>query len=196
MQISTREKILKVALNLFSQRGFSGTSMSDIAGELGLSKAALYRHFSGKEEILDSIIEIGEDHYEKNVGSFAHLPQIPESLEQLKTLSLNQIKFTMHDSDIVKYRKLFVIEQFCNEKMAELATKHFLTGLEDMYSLIFEKMMKKGILKQSDPGFLAFEYITPISMMIHLCDRQPEKEEEALERIRQHIDNFLKIYAV
>lgn len=196
MESSTKERILEVALNLFSQSGFYGTSMSDIAGELGLTKAALYRHFSGKEKIMDAILDIREEYYEKNFGSLTHLPKIPESVEALRDLSLNQIKFTMHDPDIKKCRKLFVIEQFRNERMAELATRHFLTGLESMYSLIFEKMMEKGILKQSEPGFMAFEYVTPITMMIQLCDRQPEKEDEALERIRQHIDNFLKIYAV
>ena len=45
MEGETRERILHAALALFAQRGYAGTSMSDIAGALGLSKAALYRHF-------------------------------------------------------------------------------------------------------------------------------------------------------
>ena len=196
MENKTKERILKAALELFSKNGFYGTSMSDIAGKLGLTKAALYRHFSGKEEILDAILYIGEEYYEKNFGSSKRLPKIPESVEELKNLSMNQIMFTMHDPDIMKYRKFFTIEQFYDKRMAELATKHFLTDIESLYSVIFEKMMEKGILKQLDPGFLAFEYAAPITMMIHLCDRQPEKEEEALERIGKHIDLFLELYAV
>lgn len=39
----TKEKILHTALELFSEKGFDGTSMQDIAGRVGLTKAALYR---------------------------------------------------------------------------------------------------------------------------------------------------------
>lgn len=195
MESSTKNKILDVALDLFSQRGVEGTSMSDIAGELGLTKAALYRHFSGKEEILETIMDIGEAYYENTFGSLAHLPEVPESIEELKQLSWKQIDFTMHDSCIVKLRKFCVIDQFYCEKLAELATKHFVTGLENMYAMIFQKMMERGILKQSDPDFLAFEYVSPINAMIHLRDRQPEREEDILERIRKHIDYCLDLWA-
>lgn len=195
MESSTKNKILDVALDLFSQRGFEGTSMSDIAGGLGLTKAALYRHFSGKEEIFETIQEIGETYYENTFGSLARLPEVSESIEELRQLSWKQIDFTMHDSYIVKLRKLCVIDQFYNEKIAGLATKHFVTGLENMYAMIFQKMMERGILKQYDPDFLAFEYVSPINAMIHLRDRQPEKEEEILERIRKHIDYCLELWA-
>ena len=48
----TRERILTVAARLFSEKGFNATSIRDIANELGVTKAALYYHFTSKEEIL------------------------------------------------------------------------------------------------------------------------------------------------
>ena len=53
----TKERILETALELFARSGYMGTSMSDIAGQLGITKAALYRHYASKSEILDSIVE-------------------------------------------------------------------------------------------------------------------------------------------
>ena len=53
----TKEKILEEALKLFAQSGYMGTSMNDIASKLGVTKAALYKHYKSKQEILDSIIE-------------------------------------------------------------------------------------------------------------------------------------------
>ena len=47
----TKERILNAALALFSQRGYLGTSMSDIANELGMTKGALYKHYTSKQEI-------------------------------------------------------------------------------------------------------------------------------------------------
>jgi AcrR family transcriptional regulator len=49
---STRERILDVALELFTDQGFDGTSMRQIAERLHISKPAIYYHFASKEEIL------------------------------------------------------------------------------------------------------------------------------------------------
>jgi AcrR family transcriptional regulator len=49
---STREKILDVALDLFTDRGFDGTSMREIAERLRITKPSIYYHFASKEEIL------------------------------------------------------------------------------------------------------------------------------------------------
>ena len=56
MAVSTKDRILETALELFAQSGYLGTSMSDIAERLGITKAALYKHYTGKQAILDSIV--------------------------------------------------------------------------------------------------------------------------------------------
>jgi AcrR family transcriptional regulator len=53
---STRDRILTVAAGLFSRHGYAATPLSDIAAELGITKAALYYHFRSKDEILDAIM--------------------------------------------------------------------------------------------------------------------------------------------
>ena len=57
MAEGTKERILRIALELFAQNGYLGTSMNDIAGQLGFTKAALYKHYASKQEILDKIVE-------------------------------------------------------------------------------------------------------------------------------------------
>ena len=57
MTEGTKERILRIALELFAQNGYLGTSMNDIAGQLGFTKAALYKHYASKQEILDTIVE-------------------------------------------------------------------------------------------------------------------------------------------
>ena len=54
---NTKERILEVSLELFAQNGYLGTSMSDIAKQLGITKGALYKHYRSKQEILDRIVE-------------------------------------------------------------------------------------------------------------------------------------------
>lgn len=52
----TREQIRKLALELFAERGYDGTSLREIADRLGITKAAVYYHFKTKEEILASLV--------------------------------------------------------------------------------------------------------------------------------------------
>ena len=58
MSGETKKRIPEVALALFSQKGYAGTSMSDIAKQLGITKPALYKHYAGKHEILERIVEL------------------------------------------------------------------------------------------------------------------------------------------
>ncbi len=50
--VPTKERIARVAVRLFSKKGFKGTTIKDIAGEVGITEGAIYRHFSSKEDII------------------------------------------------------------------------------------------------------------------------------------------------
>ena len=54
--MSRREQILEVAAELFAERGFHGVSVADVGGALGISGAALYKHFSSKEALLGEML--------------------------------------------------------------------------------------------------------------------------------------------
>ena len=53
----SRQAILDAALELFAREGYSGTSMSRIAGRVGISKGLIYNYFTGKEQILECILD-------------------------------------------------------------------------------------------------------------------------------------------
>ena len=63
-----------------------------------------------------------------------------------------------------------------------------------MFTYIFAGMMEKGLLRQDDPGMLAFAYVTPVSALIHLCDREPEKTEEAMKQAEAFSRHFIQTY--
>jgi len=60
VRVSTRDEILRVAGEQFARVGFKGTSLQDIAVEVGCSKAALLYHFAGKEQILLALVATAE----------------------------------------------------------------------------------------------------------------------------------------
>lgn len=64
----TRKAIQESAARLFAERGYLGTSMSDLAEDLGLSKAAIYHHFESKEALLRSLVDSLESDIEELLG--------------------------------------------------------------------------------------------------------------------------------
>ena len=194
MAKDTKEKILAAALDMFSQYGFAGTNIRELAGSLGMGKSSMYRHFESKEDIWNALLDQMIAYYGEHFGSAEHLPPVPNSLEELTQMTMRMVNFTVHDERIIMTRKVLTLEQFRDVRARELATKHFLTGLTDMFTHVFTGMMDKGLLRKDDPKMLAFAYTAPISALIHLCDREPEKTEEAIKQIEVFSRHFIKTY--
>ena len=194
MAKDTKERILDAALEMFSQKGYAGTNIRELSASLGLVKSGVYKHFESKEAIWNALLDKMIAYYEEHFGSAEHLPPVPDTPEELVRMTMQMVNVTVHDERIVMTRKLLSIEQFRDERARNLATKHFLTGLTDMFTRLFRGMMDRGLLRDDDPEMLAFAYIAPISALIHLCDREPEKTEEALKQAEAFSRHFVRTY--
>jgi hypothetical protein len=62
------------------------------------------------------------------------------------------------------------------------------------FTSIFQKMMERGKMVKGDAEVIALEFISPITIMLQLLDREPRKKKEALQIIEKHIDIFLERY--
>ena len=191
----TKERILYAALNLFAEKGYDGVGVDLIAENAGLKGPSLYRHYKGKEDIFNSLIDLVASHYEEGFGLKNKPEELPESMDELIENAMEKIKFTMHDDIVRKTRRILAMEQFRNERIAELTSRYHLENLQEMYTGIFMGFMEKGILKKDDPELIALEFVSPVSLLIHMYDRQPEREEEILYKIRKHFKQFAMVYA-
>ena len=194
MANDTKERILTAALEMFSQNGYAGTNIRELSASLGLVKSGVYKHYESKEAIWNALLDQMIAYYAERFGSPEHLPPVPDSPEALTRLTMRMVNVTVHDEKIVMTRKVLTLEQFRDVRARELATKHFLTGLTDMFTRIFAGMMEKGLLRKDDPAMLAFAYTAPISALIHLCDRAPEKTDEAMAQIEAFSAHFIRVY--
>ena len=194
MAKDTKEKILDASLELFAQNGYTGTNIKDIAGAVGLVKSAFYRHYDSKEAVWTAMIDHFSAYYAKRFASEENLPPVPESTDEFFDLTMRLLDFTVHDKKIVLMRKIILTEQFRDERIAALATEHFGAGLETIFTKLFDGMMKNGTLKNGDAAMLAFGFVSPISSLVHLCDREPEKEPEAMEKARSFVRHFIEEY--
>ena len=112
MAKDTKERILAAALDMFSQNGYAGTNIRELASSLGLVKSAVYRHFGSKEEIWNALLDEMVAYYTARFGSPERLPPIPDSPEALLSMTMRMVDFTVRDERIVKTRKVLSIEQY------------------------------------------------------------------------------------
>ena len=192
--MSTKERILDAALTLFAENGYDGTSVEQIANIVGIKAPSLYKHYKGKEDILNALIDSAETWYEEMFGSENNIGEVPQSREEFIKVTMERISFTMRDPIIRKTRILLVQEQFRNERISEATTRHQLDGIQRMYAKIIEGMMDEGIVKSDDSDLLAAELTAPVVLQIAKSDRQPQCEEECMEYIEKHLRHFCKVY--
>ena len=193
---NTRQEILEASLELFSFQGFEATSISQIAGAVGIRKASLYSHFESKQAILDALVDEVLAQYAKN-SLFAHprwdsLPGTPDEAVQMIA---GQLRYILHDPAVSRARKLLVIEQFRNPELAQMQTRQNYADVLAYFTELVKRLGARGVLREDDAELMAAQLCLPITVWINLCDREPEREAEVMELVERHIRRFFRLYA-
>ena len=199
---NTKQKIFNTALELFSVQGYEATSISQIADAVGIRKASLYSHFKSKQEILDALIQTTMAQYEMH-SIFAHADWAdPEFVKDKCDMTpdaavgmmLKHVRYILHDEQISKVRRLLTIEQFQNPKLKALQTKQSYTDVLNYFTGLVRFLIQQGRLTGSDAEAMAAQLCFPVSVWINLCDREPEREAEAMALIERHIRQYFALY--
>ena len=200
---NTKQEILLAALDLFSVKGYEGTSISEIAQKVGIKKATMYSHFTSKQEILDELVKTVFEEYNKHTifknTNFEEMFDLDSNdvidVNVVIEKVLKHVSYIIHSSVISKSRKMLLIEQFQNETLSELQTKQNYTDVLNYFTSLFEYLIVKDKLKAYDPEIMAASFAFTISVWINLVDRSPEKEDEVNSLITRHITQFFKVYS-
>ena len=195
MAADTKERILDAALALFAQNGYPGTSMRDIASTLGITKAALYKHYTGKQEILDSIVErMNQMDYER-----AEEYEMPETqpdgfaeaymktpVEKIRAYSLAQIDHWTKEVFSANFRKLLTLEQYRDERLAQLHHDYLAGGPLEYMAAIFRKLTDTD----EEATQLALEFYGPMYLLYSVYDGAADKDG-VCPMLEAHIDRFI-----
>ena len=196
----TKENILMTALRLFARDGYAAVSVSTIAGELGMTKGALYKHYKNKRDIFDSIVErmyqidadrsrqyeVPEEKYELASTAYMNV-----SMDNIKKFAMAQYEFWTTDEFASDFRKMLSLEQYRNDEMSKLYSSCITTGPVEYIQDIFREMMLKGLLWEADPKQLALEFYAPLYLLINIADNSDDKTN-LLELLNNHIERFIQ----
>lgn len=199
----TKKMILKKALELFSESGYDAVSVGEIARAVGIKAPSLYNHFPSKQAIFDAIVEETSKEFEKNTDEVAiHVQNSARDVTVFSKITedalvekVHQIfNISLHDENIALFRKMMTIEQFRSDELSKLYSERYVERIVAYHAGIFKSLIAAGELKKEDPYTLAMMYVAPIIMLIGVCDRQPEREKECLEKIDEHVKLLYRTY--
>lgn len=194
----TKRIIKEEALKLFSIKGYGAVSIRDISGAVGIKESSIYNHFKNKRAILDDIIT---DFNEKSAQIFDQfeldedgLLKIVRDSNALTEITMRLFRFYIGDDFVAKCRRLLTIEQYSSETLRTVYCDTFIIAPVMWNSMLFGKLIENGFLKPRDPLVMAYQFYSPIIVLIQEFDGGGIGIDQAAELIRAHTAEFTEAY--
>lgn len=207
--MNTKERILREALRLFSEKGFDAVSVRAIAKAVGIKESSLYNHFSSKEDIFGSIIGeytargtaffssmnlAGADKQfsvdEQTIGQYESM-----SAQQLAEMADRIFNFYFTDETNTQMRRMLTMEQYRNRELAILFRQISFDASLEYQSRLFEALMNAGWFIRTDPYVLALEFFAPIFLIFYKFDNDQASLAKARTLFSRHIAHFTQMYS-
>ncbi len=189
-----KEEILIVALHLFARDGYEAVSVSQIAGELDMTKGALYRHYKSKRDIFDSIVkrmeqqdseqarenEVPEESIEKTPKEYQNV-----SFDDFVEYSKSMFEYWTEDDFASSFWKMLTIEQFRSEEMQNLYQQYLVSGPAGYVKDLFKNM------KIKDPEENAVKFYANMFFYYSLYDGAADKAKAKCQ-FEQMLDKIVE----
>lgn len=200
---ATRQRILEKALELFSSKGYDAVSVDEIARAVGIKAPSLYNHFPGKRAIFDALVADTAARYREDTGRLAiHVQDAAQDVPVFVSIDEDALwdkvrdifTYSLRCQPVSRLRRMLTLEQFRSPELAALYDQRYVERLTDYHAAIFRRLLAAGEIAGGEADTLALLYVAPILTLIGICDRQPERETECLERLERHVRLFFRTY--
>ena len=190
-----KEEILIVALHLFARDGYEAVSVSQIAGELDMTKGALYRHYKSKRDIFDCIVQRMEqqdsEQARQNEVLEESIEKVPEeyqnvSVEDFVGYSKSMFEYWTEDDFASSFRKMLTIEQFRSEEMQNLYQQYLVSGPAEYVKDLFKNM------KIKNPEENAVKFYANMFFYYSMYDGAADKAKSQFEQMLDKIAEEMK----
>ena len=199
----TKQRILREALRSFSQKGYDAVSVEQIANAVGIKAPSLYKHYKSKQDIFNATFEETAKRY----GAFAesisvHLGDSGQDLQVFSAITADGlvekvrslISYSLHDEFVSQFRRMMTIEQFRSPELSALYSQRYVAQIQNYHKGLFQRMIAAGVMVDEDPDLLAMMYDSPILILLGECDRHPEKEQQIMGTLEDHVRLFYQTF--
>lgn len=161
-----RSQILQLAINLFSQRGFNGTTTKEIAKAAGISEAMVFRHFTTKNELYDAILDYkacqgGQSMPWEENSTIKQAAENSDDYAFFYNLALNAMNKHQADPDFMRLLFHSALEE---HSLSDKFFDEFVVRLYDFISAYIAKRQADGAMREVEPRIVVRAFL---GMMIH-----------------------------
>jgi AcrR family transcriptional regulator len=186
-------QILRVAVSLFSQKGFGGTTTKEIAQASGVSEAMVFRHFATKQELYSAIL----DHKACSGDSMNPEQMVAEALKQkddqavFEQLALGALNH--HEID-PEFQRLLLHSALEGHELAEMFFEKFILRVYSLLGGYITERQRDGAMVKIDPAIVVRSFIGMIihhSLNNNLWDPNRRLLKISNEEAAKHFANIL-----
>ncbi|WP_067042323.1 TetR/AcrR family transcriptional regulator [Methanobrevibacter sp. YE315] len=193
----TKDKILEISINLFSQFGYDGVSIRQIAGEVGIRESSIYNHYPNKQSILNAIL----DYYiEEMVRDEIPIEQAAINMDRgfdyFYKAGCDAFLSKLHEDKMMKITRLFFIESYHNDEVKNFLKNAIIEAPVYGWIDLFNMMKSKDLIRQDcDVKQLSesFFYYGMFLLYEHFIINYPEDDEKFLKEFLQKTQKHARI---
>jgi AcrR family transcriptional regulator len=158
-----RLQILAIAVSLFSNRGFRGTTTKEIAQSAGVSEAMVFRHFATKEELYAAIL----DHKACSGGKFEPAEMAADGIARkddravFESLALGALQHHENDPD---FQRLLLHAALEKHELAQMFFDEFVRRVYEFLGRYLRERQREGALIEMDPAIVVRAFV---GMVMH-----------------------------
>ncbi len=195
-RMSTKEKILFAAIDLFSRKGYSGVSIREITREVSIKESSLYNHFKNKDEMITTIFENFRNEFAKTLPPIEKLDEIliNSSMQDFFEQGFQNFKMHIDNPTNEKLWRVLYMEHFRNPLARDIFLNDIIKQTLEFLEIVFEKLISLGKIRPLSPTLLAAEYQYPIFSMVTEYNmlRFDQKNTDEIEmRMKEHVNFFM-----
>jgi AcrR family transcriptional regulator len=187
---SQRTKILKAAMEIFPRKGFSGTNLSDIAQEAGVSSSALYRYFDSKHDLFIALID--------NFSFRDVLEQINEGIKRKELSTKEEVRrslimvgqaFLNAHTENKEFHRMFLAESGNYPDIGRVYSQRMIAPIMEMFREFISYQIQIGLFVDVDPRIASFSFfgnfliIHSSQNLLHGKNILPLPEEQIVEKL-------------
>ncbi len=149
MTMATRKKIMEAGLVLFAQKGFALTNIKDIAEAAGISTGLIYRHFSSKEDLFNSLIANTIEELNKFVQILDSYDSPKQAIVEMTASLVGDIHFS---NELSRYFLIVIRSMLEEEVLSQIDEfRKSILSLYDKTKDLIKEGQKRGEFKQGNP---------------------------------------------
>lgn len=193
----TKNKILDVSIDLFSEYGYDGVSIRQIAREVGIRESSIYNHYSSKQDILNAILNY---YIEEMVSDDIPIEQASLNLDNgfdfFYKAGSDAFLSKLKEERMMKITRLFFIESYHNDEVKNFLKKAVIEGPVNGWINLFNMMNAKNVIRNDcDVRQLSesFFYYGMFLLYEHFIINYPEDDKKFLEEFLSKTENHAKI---